>query len=326
MVLKFEKNKRAYVSDLNNLAMMNRNAVRNGCEVVAHSPADMGVRVSSGSVFFGQNVVSVAEQDLTINESHQSYDRIDLIVVDNTGTASVIVGTPEQEPHTPDYDPLNYVVLARIWVDDLATTIETTNIVDLRVLNEGIGTFGKYVESGITSQTSVSVMHNLNDYEPVVICYDESNRVVIPESIVVNSDDEITVTFNPAFSGKIVVQGGSGGTSGGAVSPLTIREQDGSPTVLNVDDIKVSNGTLTDEGDGTVSLDLSGTPGTYIHNQTTSSTTWVINHNLGQQVVQVQCYDSSGYWIQPHSIQLNDANTCTVTLLSSESGQAIVKK
>lgn len=39
---------------------------------------------------------------------------------------------------------------------------------------------------------------------------------------------------------------------------LTVREQDGTPTVANVSEIRVTDGTLTDEGGGAVSLDTGG--------------------------------------------------------------------
>ena len=325
--LTFTKNKRAYVSDLNNLALINRNAVRIGCEVIERSPQIMGIRVEVGTVFFGQTVVSVAEQDLNISASHASFDRWDLIVVSNTGIASVIEGTPEVEPHIPDYDPESYVVLARVFIDDLSIVVTTAKIYDIRCINEGIGTFGKYVETGIVSQTSIIINHNLNDTEPVVQCIDSTNTLVFPGSVDIDSDDQITVNFNPAFSGRIVIQGGAGsGGSGGGGASLTIKEQDGIPTVLNVDEIRVSNGTLTDLGSGDVSLDLTGRVGTYIHNQGTPGTVWTVNHNLGEQYVQVQVFDNLDEWVQPHSIVLDGANQLTITFLSSTAGKAIIKK
>lgn len=323
-MLMFEKNVRAYVSDLNNIAYMSRIAVRQGCSVVERSPTIMGVRVNAGTVFFGNNSVSVVQQDLVISPSDPSYDRIDLVVVNDSGTASVITGLPEIEPHTPDYDPESYVVLARVFVDDLSTIVVTANITDIRIINSGVGTFGKYVESGIIAQTSVVVQHGLNDTEPVIICYDALNKMVIPESITIDSSIQITATFNPAFTGKIIVQGGAAG-AGGSLFALTVKDDDGTPTVLSVNEIRVSNGSLTDDGGGAVSIDISAQE-SYIHNQVGASNTWVINHNLGQQVVSVQCYDSAGYWIQPNTIQLNSANQCTITFLSSESGDAIIKK
>jgi len=325
--LQFHKNERGYTADMNNLAFSHKNAVRSNCKVVPHAPSDMGVRVQAGTVFFGQNVVPVLQQDVVIDPSDPSFDRIDLAVIDNTGTLLIIKGDVASDPHTPDYDPDDYVVLARMFIDDLATQIPSSKITDIRIINEGIGTFGKYVEAGITAQTSQIVTHNLNDTEPVVVCIDSSNQYVFPESITIDSDDQITVTFSPAFSGKIIVQGGAGGGGGGGTGgTLTVKEQDGSPTVLNVDEIRVSNGTLTDLGGGDIALDLTARVGTYVHNQSTPGTVWTVNHNFGEKLVQVQCFDASDVWIQPHSITLDSANQCTITFLSSQSGNAVIKK
>jgi len=282
MPLKFNRDERGFVTDLNNLANANVRSVRTDCQVIAHSPADMGVRVSSGTVFFGQTVVTVAQQDLTIAASHASLDRIDIILVDDTGTASVVTGTPAALPQTPNYDPTTTVCLARVFVDDLSTTVPSGKITDLRVINEGIGTFGKFVQSFI-SQTTVTVVHGLLDLEPMVMIYDNTNKAVIPESITIDSDTQVTVTLNPAASGKVIVQGGSGWTGGAAIS-------------------------------------------TYIHNQPAPALTWNVNHNLGQQIVSVQCYDGSDIWVQPNSITLIDANNLTITFLSSTDGKAIIKK
>jgi len=323
----FNKNERAFVSDLNNLALMNKQAVRNDCDVVERSPQIMGVRVELGTVFFGQTVVNVIQQDLVISPSHASLDRWDLVVIDNAGTASIIEGTPAAIPQTPNYDPSLYVLLARIFIDDLSIVVPQSAIKDLRVINEGIGTFGKFVENGIVSLTNVIVNHNLNDTDVVVECIDSTNKVVLPSSITIDSDDQITVTFNPAFSGRIVVQGGAGsGGGGGSGGTLTIKEIDGVPTILNVDEIRVSNGTLTDLGGGDVSLNLDGRIGTYIHNQPTPSLTWTITHNLGEKFVQIQCFDGADTWVQPHNIVLDSSNQLTVTFLSSQIGTAVVKK
>lgn len=51
---------------------------------------------------------------------------------------------------------------------------------------------------------------------------------------------------------------GAQGPPGPAGPSLTVKEQDGTPTVANVNTIKVTNGKLTDDGGGVVSLDLSG--------------------------------------------------------------------
>ena len=58
------------------------------------------------------------------------------------------------------------------------------------------------------------------------------------------------------FTGVTAVTSTSGG--GGGVSNLTVEEQDGNPTVTPVTTIKVTNGTLTDEGGGVVSIVTGG--------------------------------------------------------------------
>jgi hypothetical protein len=49
---------------------------------------------------------------------------------------------------------------------------------------------------------------------------------------------------------NLLMAGGGGG--------ITVEEQDGTPTVSNVTTIKVTNGTLTDDGSGVVSIDTGG--------------------------------------------------------------------
>ena len=58
------------------------------------------------------------------------------------------------------------------------------------------------------------------------------------------------------FTGTTFVTSGGGG--GGGSFNLTVEEQDGNPTVSNVNTIRVSNGTLTDEGGGVVSITTGG--------------------------------------------------------------------
>jgi len=285
MVLKFQPNERAFAPDLNNMALQLQYSVKTGVVVSASSPNAMTVDVAVGTIWFNGAEISVpAVLGLPITAAHPSLDRIDVVLINSSGVASVITGTPATTPKTASYDPTSYVAVARIFVDDGSVAIIPSQVTDVRVINAGtggVGTIGKYVESGIVSQSTVSVTHNLDDLEPVVQCYDNFLNMIFPSTVVVNSSNNLTVTFTPAFTGKIVVQGGvtGGGGSGGV---------------------------------------------TYVHNQVTSSTTWTIVHNLGQQIVQVMLYDSAGLWIQPQSIQLNSSTQCTVTLLSPESGQAIV--
>jgi len=60
---------------------------------------------------------------------------------------------------------------------------------------------------------------------------------------------------------------GSGGGGGGSI---TVEEEDGDPSVSDVDTIKVTNGTLTDNGDGSVSVEI-GSGGVSISSDTYSN-------------------------------------------------------
>lgn len=79
----------------------------------------------------------------------------------------------------------------------------------------------------------------------------------------------MTLKYNPLLPVGLDDTGSGGGSS------LTVKDQDGTPTVSNVTTIKVTNGKLTDDGSGTVSLDLSGSAGTVVVNPGVISMTGV---------------------------------------------------
>ncbi len=68
--------------------------------------------------------------------------------------------------------------------------------------------------------------------------------------------------------GKFVYYDGSNWAEVGGGGSITVEEQDGTPSVSSVNKIKVTNGTLTDDGSGVVSLDFgsAATDGAAIHN------------------------------------------------------------
>lgn len=78
----------------------------------------------------------------------------------------------------------------------------------------------------------------------------ESLRDVDKSSVKEPSSGDV-LTWNETKN-KWDAQASSGGSS------LTVEEQDGSPSVSSVSKIKVTNGDLTDDGSGTVSIDTSG--------------------------------------------------------------------
>lgn len=85
-------------------------------------------------------------------------------------------------------------------------------------------------------------------------------------NVVPSTDNDLALAFR--LDDKIYWRTGlmlSDGDTATSVSPsgsggadLTVREQDGVPTVATVSEIRVTNGTLTDEGGGVVSLAIGG--------------------------------------------------------------------
>lgn len=71
---------------------------------------------------------------------------------------------------------------------------------------------GRTYSTTFTNQTSVVVLHNLSTLTPIVTVFQTSdNAVIVPENIVVDNLNQVTVTFGEAsVSGKIFVAGGVG--------------------------------------------------------------------------------------------------------------------
>jgi hypothetical protein len=65
-----------------------------------------------------------------------------------------------------------------------------------------------YTTQSFTNQTSVTVTHGFGAY-PLVQVIDGTGAVLIPKGIVHNSDDDVTITFDVATSGNIVLTLGS---------------------------------------------------------------------------------------------------------------------
>lgn len=114
------------------------------------------------------------------------------------------------------------------------------------------------------------------------------------------------VTVTPSVTGVdvmvapvpvvVTVSGGSGpqGPQGPPGPTLTVAEIDGAPTVADVSVLRVSNGTLTDDGNGQVTLTaLGGSDAYYRHVQSVAAAVWTVVHNLGKRPA-VSVVDSAG--------------------------------
>lgn len=83
-----------------------------------------------------------------------------------------------------------------------------------------------------TLQTTVTLAHNAGTTNVIIACYDSSDSLIIPQSVVVSNANQATVTFGSPTTGRCVVNstGGSGGGGGGLIYVGTGLIGTGSPT------------------------------------------------------------------------------------------------
>ena len=122
---------------------MNKNLIKektifnNGFSVKALATPDLSVNVSSGECRIqGKYLSSSATTNVLISANTDSYNRYDLIVVDVTGEGSikVIKGTPSSNPTIPSASS-NQIILAQVLVGSGVSSIQSSNITDLRSTN-----------------------------------------------------------------------------------------------------------------------------------------------------------------------------------------------
>lgn len=94
--------------------------------------ADMTPAVAKGAVLSNRILRAVAAADVTIGAADGTNPRIDLIVVNSSGSLAVRAGTAAASPKSPARTA-NDVVLAAVYVPANDTSIETTKCIDMRV-------------------------------------------------------------------------------------------------------------------------------------------------------------------------------------------------
>ena len=123
------------------------------------------------------------------------------------------------------------------------------------------------------------------------------------------------------YEGFHLTENSSGGGGGG--SAITVRESDGTPNVSNVSTIIVSNGTLTDDGSGQVTISTGGGGGggsyddTYVSGVSTFASGLAIQNQTDIATVSGLLYDDaaiSGYF--ESRVDTNAADIITVSGLT----------
>lgn len=107
--------------------------VLNGCACTPQGTPDMTVAVAKGSVLSNGVLLPVTAGNATIGTADATNPRIDVIVVNSSGTKAVRAGTAASAPKPPTLTA-NDVALAMVYVPANDTTIAANQIVDKRVM------------------------------------------------------------------------------------------------------------------------------------------------------------------------------------------------
>ena len=122
---------------MNNNLIKEKTIFNNSFNVSALATPDLSVNVSSGECRIqGKYLSSSTTTNVLISANTDSYNRYDLIVVDVSGEGSikVIKGTPSSNPTIPSASN-NQIILAQVLVGSGVSSIQSSNITDLRSTN-----------------------------------------------------------------------------------------------------------------------------------------------------------------------------------------------
>lgn len=123
----------AYFSGLTNA--LDREAIIDGAAPSAGT-GTWDVDIASGRVLVGGTKASVGAQTVTVSDASglsSGETRVDLVTVDNTGTASVTAGTGAADPVAPDI-PADEVLIAVTIVQEGDSSLVADSIKDYRAL------------------------------------------------------------------------------------------------------------------------------------------------------------------------------------------------
>ena len=132
-----------------------------------------------------------------ISGSSTSTGSFGLVVGDGSGLSNVAASITVKEEGTnltTELSSINFVG------DGLTATTSGNDVTVTQLLTQGAGDAA--VVDVSTPSTTWAVTHSLDNRYPTVTIYDESNQVIIPESITADTKDTATITFEQAVSGK----------------------------------------------------------------------------------------------------------------------------
>jgi len=150
--------------------------------------------VSAATYCIAGTTYSSPQTNLTLTTADPTNPRIDVIAVDNTGTAIVITGTPAGSPAAPSVDPTTQLSLTFVTVPAGSSTPTLNTIL---VYDENVGTPTEWnctPSSNFNCNSTSNPFHLTHDIEATTAV--ATNNVVLANSTTVNLSTYSTLSFN----------------------------------------------------------------------------------------------------------------------------------
>ena len=148
-----------------------------------------------------------------------------------------------------------------------------------------------YIHTQDTSSETWNVAHNLNTGTPIVMVYDDQPDYIIPADIEPTDNNNLTISFSTGngTAGKAIV------STGGESNFFGVTSADS--------DL------------------LAGDQQTFLHTQTSGSSSWVVQHGLGYYPI-VRVFTAANVEILPAEVIHNSKFTTTINFSSNQTGRA----
>ena len=154
------------------------------------------------------------------------------------------------------------------------------------------------ISDSFTSVTTKAVTHNFGTKNVIVSVYNNSDQLILPASTTTTNINSVTVTFDSATTGRVVVAKGGHLVSGSAVLVGT--------NVIS----------------GSAQIDSL----TRYEESITGNSSYTITHNLNEDYPVVQVYDTNKEQTIPGKITASNANSVALEFDSNFTGRVVVKK
>lgn len=178
--------------------------VLSGCAVTGG--ASMTPSVAKGAVLSNGVLRAVSAGTVTIGTADATNPRIDLIVVNSSGTKAVRAGTAAANPKPPARTA-NDVVLAAVYVPAGDTTIETTKCIDMRVMRE-VGPICIFKQTAQKAQANsvatVSIFNTTPTIPNGLFLAGKVLRIRAWGSVLHNTTTAMTITLRLLYGGTVI--------------------------------------------------------------------------------------------------------------------------